>query len=56
MAAMRAERTLAAFSPVAMATTKQLFHEVAELPFAEAMEQGRKTNERMRAFAQKMHK
>ena len=41
---------LAAVSPQAMQTTKQLFHEVAELPFAEAMEQGRKTNERMRAF------
>ena len=47
---------LASVSPIAMATTKQLFHEVAELPFAEAMEQGRKTNERMRAFAQKAHK
>ena len=41
---------LAAVSPQAMQTTKHLFHEVAELPFAEAMEQGRKTNERMRAF------
>ena len=47
---------LAAVSPQAMATTKKLFHEVAELPFDAALEQGKRTNERMRAFAQKAHK
>ncbi len=44
---------LAAVSPQAMATTKQLFHEVAELPFDAALEQGKRANERMRAFAKK---
>ena len=47
---------LAAVSAQAMQATKQLFHEVAELPFGEAMERGRKTNQRMRAFTQKAHK
>ena len=41
---------LAAVSPSAMAATKQTFHAVAELPFDQALEVGRKTNERMRAF------
>ena len=41
---------LAAVSRPAMALTKQLFHEVAELPFAEALERGRAANERMRGF------
>ena len=47
---------LAAVSPQAMATTKQLFHEVAELPFDAALEQGKRANERMRAFAKKAPK
>ena len=42
--------TLAAVSPQAMTTTKQLFHQGAELPFDAALEQGKLANERMRAF------
>ena len=41
---------LAAASPQAMAATKQLLHQVAELPFDAALEQGKLANERMRAF------
>ena len=41
---------LAAVSRPAMALTKQLFHQVAELPFAEALEKGRAANQQMRAF------
>jgi len=36
----------------AMALTKQLFHEVSELPFDAALEKGREANERMRGFRQ----
>ena len=49
-AAMEVAGQLAAVSPAAMAATKQTFHAVAELPFDQALEVGRKTNERMRAF------
>ena len=48
--AMEVAGQLAAVSPAAMAATKQTFHAVAELPFDQALEVGRKTNERMRAF------
>jgi enoyl-CoA hydratase/carnithine racemase len=41
---------LAAVSPPAMALTKSLFHAVTELPFDQALEQGRQANERMRGF------
>ena len=41
---------LAAMSRPAMALTKQLFHQVAELPFAEGLDKGREANEAMRAF------
>jgi enoyl-CoA hydratase/carnithine racemase len=44
-----AER-LAALSPQAVAETKRLFHEVADLPLAEALERGRDANKRMRNF------
>lgn len=44
-----AER-LAAMHPPAMATTKRLFHEVADLPLEAALEKGRDANKRMRAF------
>jgi enoyl-CoA hydratase/carnithine racemase len=44
-----AER-LAAVSPPAMALTKRLFHEVADLPLEQALEKGRDANKRMRAF------
>ena len=41
---------LAAMAPAARAETKRLFHEVADLPLAAALEQGRDTNRRMRNF------
>ncbi len=34
----------------ALRATKQLFHEVADLPLEEALKRGRETNKRMRAF------
>jgi enoyl-CoA hydratase/carnithine racemase len=34
----------------AMRATKQLFHEVADLPLEEALKRGREVNQRMRAF------
>jgi enoyl-CoA hydratase/carnithine racemase len=46
---------LAALARPAMAETKRLFHEVADLPLAEALERGRDTNRRMRNF-QKLRK
>jgi enoyl-CoA hydratase/carnithine racemase len=44
-----AER-LTAVSRPAMAATKRLFHEVADLPLEEALARGREANRRMRAF------
>ena len=41
---------LAAASRPAMRLTKQLFHEAADLPLAQALERGREANQRMRAF------
>src|SRR4051794_8155734 len=41
---------LAAVAPAARAETKRLFHEVADLPLAAALERGRDTNRRMRNF------
>ena len=41
---------LAAVSRPAMAATKQLFYQVTELPFADALATGREANKRMRAF------
>jgi enoyl-CoA hydratase/carnithine racemase len=41
---------LAAVSKPAMAQTKRLFHEVADLPLETALERGRDTNKRMRGF------
>ena len=43
---------LAAVKRPAMAETKKLFHEVADLPLAQALERGRDTNRRMRNFQQ----
>lgn len=43
---------LAAVKREAMAETKRLFHEVADLPLPAALERGRDTNKRMRNFAQ----
>ena len=45
-----AER-LSRVSRVALAETKKLFHEVADLPLDKALEKGRDTNRRMRGFA-----
>ena len=42
---------LAAVKRPAMAETKRLFHEVADLALAPALERGRDTNRRMRNFA-----
>ena len=41
---------LAAVHRPAMAETKRLFHEAADLPFAAALERARQTNVRMRSF------
>jgi enoyl-CoA hydratase/carnithine racemase len=41
---------LANVNPEALKATKQLFHEVADLPLEEALKRGRETNKRMRAF------
>lgn len=41
---------LASVPPQAMAETKRLFHEVADLPLAAALERGRDANKRMRNF------
>jgi len=41
---------LAAVSRPAMAATKELFYQVLELPFGEALAAGREANQRMRAF------
>jgi enoyl-CoA hydratase/carnithine racemase len=41
---------LSAMNPQAMQATKQLFHEVADLPLEEALRRGRETNKRMRGF------
>jgi enoyl-CoA hydratase len=48
--ALRLAEELAAVSRPAMATTKQLFYQVTELPFADALATGREANQRMRAF------
>ena len=50
--AMSVAEKLAAVKRPAMAETKRLFHEVAELPLAQALERGRDTNRRMRNFQQ----
>lgn len=41
---------LARVSAAALKATKQLFHEVADLPLEEALRRGRELNQRMRAF------
>ena len=42
-------------APQAMAATKQLFHEVADLALAPALERGRAMNARMRGFVRPQH-
>jgi enoyl-CoA hydratase/carnithine racemase len=46
--AMALAEKLAAIKRPAMAETKRLFHEVADLPLSTALERGRDTNRRMR--------
>jgi enoyl-CoA hydratase/carnithine racemase len=41
---------LAGVSATALQATKQLFHEVADLPLEEALQRGRELNKRMRSF------
>jgi enoyl-CoA hydratase/carnithine racemase len=41
---------LAAVGRPALQLTKQLFHEVADLPLEQALARGREANKRMRAF------
>ena len=48
--AMQLAEKFAAVPRPAMAATKQLFYRVVDLPFAEALEEGREINKRMRAF------
>ena len=51
--ALRVAEKLASVSRPAMAETKRLFHEVADLPLGAALERGRDANRRMRGFAGK---
>ena len=51
-AAVALAEKLAGVKREAMAETKRLFHEVADLALAPALERGRDTNKRMRNFAQ----
>jgi enoyl-CoA hydratase/carnithine racemase len=48
--ALALAQKLAGASRPAMALTKQLFHEAADLPLAQALERGREANKRMRSF------
>jgi enoyl-CoA hydratase len=48
--AMALAEKFAAVARPAMAATKQLFYRVLDLPFAQALEEGRDVNKRMRAF------
>ncbi len=50
-AAIAVAQKFAAVEPLAMAATKQLFYRVVDLPFQEALIEGRDANQRMRAFA-----
>lgn len=46
-------KSWAAATPQAMAAAKRLFYRIADLPFDEAMEEGRQVNEAMRGFREK---
>jgi enoyl-CoA hydratase/carnithine racemase len=48
--ALALAQKLASMNRPAMQLTKQLFHEAADLPLAEALERGREANKRMRSF------
>ena len=47
---MEIAEKLSQISPKAMTATKQLFHEVSDLPLEEALKRGRELNKSMRAF------
>ena len=49
-AALETAQKFAAVAPQAMAATKMLFYRALDLPFDQALEAGRETNMRMRAF------
>lgn len=49
-AALEVAAKLASWSPIAMGTTKRLFHRVAELTLEEGLAAGRDTNVIMRGF------
>lgn len=49
-AAMALAQTLAGYQPEALFAIKQLFHKVADLPLAEGLEEGRKSNVAMRSM------
>jgi len=49
-AALLLAQKLAAVSRPAMCLTKQLFHEAADLPLAEALARGREANQKMRSL------
>jgi enoyl-CoA hydratase len=51
--ALALAQKLAAVERPAMAATKQLFYRVLDLPFEQALEEGRDVNKRMRAFGKK---
>jgi len=48
--ALKFAHAMAAVAPDAMAATKALFYRAAELPFEQALAEGREVNKRMRAF------
>ncbi len=48
--AMGMAQKFASFDGAAMAATKQLFYRTLDLPFEQALEEGRDVNKRMRAF------
>jgi enoyl-CoA hydratase/carnithine racemase len=48
--ALKIAEKLSSVSRSAMAETKRLFHEAADLPLAEALERGREVNKKMRGF------
>jgi len=49
-AALQFAEKLSSVDGQALKATKQLFHQVADLPLEEALKRGRETNKRMRAF------
>jgi enoyl-CoA hydratase len=52
-AALQIAQAWSKSNPAAMAAAKKLFYRVADLPFDEAMQEGRQVNEAMRAFRER---